>query len=151
MQPSTRWFGWIALIAPLHMSEQLLFGIGELAALKRILGVYYRWFQQPDYGTVVLVAVAGSLLFGLTYGILVGGLLKEISLSAWALIAIGEIHHIVESLRNLRRFASVLDCSGTQKESKFNRFRASSATNSGRVRSNASGGSLIRPNARTSE
>ena len=37
MQPSTRWFGWIALIAPLHMSEQLLFGIGELATLKRIL------------------------------------------------------------------------------------------------------------------
>jgi hypothetical protein len=80
------------------MGEQLLFGIGELATLKRILAVYYNWFQQPDYGTVALVAVAGSLLFGLTYGILAGGLLKEISLSLWALIAIAEIHHIVETI-----------------------------------------------------
>ncbi|HTS35910.1 MAG TPA: amidohydrolase family protein [Candidatus Solibacter sp.] len=102
MQPSTRWFGWIALIAPLHMCEQLIFGIGELAALKRILAHYYGWFRQPDYGTVLLVALFGSLMFGLTYGILAGGLLKEISLSVWALIAIGEVHHIIESLSALR-------------------------------------------------
>ena len=102
MQPSTRWFGWIALIAPLHMCEQLIFGIGELAALKRILAHYYVWFRQPDYGTVLLVALFGSLMFGLTYGILAGGLLKEISLSVWALFAIGEVHHIIESLSALR-------------------------------------------------
>ncbi|HTT24326.1 MAG TPA: amidohydrolase family protein [Candidatus Sulfotelmatobacter sp.] len=98
MQRSTRWFGWIALIAPLHMSEQLLFGIDELARLRRVLAVYYSWFQQPDYGTVVLVAVVGTLLLGLTYGILAGGLLKEISLSIWALLAVGEVHHIVETI-----------------------------------------------------
>ena len=102
MQPSSRWFGWIALIAPLHMFEQLIFGIGELAALKRILAHYYCWFQQPDYGTVLLVTLFGSLMFGLTYGILAGGLLKELSLSVWALIAIGEVHHIIESLNALR-------------------------------------------------
>src|SRR5215469_13904801 len=102
MQPSTRWFGWIALIAPLHMCEQLLFGIGELAALKRILAHYYLWFRQPDYGTVLLVTLFGSLMFALTFGILAGGLLKEIALSVWALIAIGEVHHIVESLSALR-------------------------------------------------
>ena len=102
MQLSTRWFGWIVLIAPLHMSEQVLFGIGELATLKRILAIYYRWFQQPDYGTVLLVAIGATLVLGLTYGILAGGLLKEISLSVWALIAIGEIHHIIESVSAFR-------------------------------------------------
>jgi len=87
---------------PLHMSEQMLFGIGELAMLKRILAHYYGWFQQADYGTVLLVALFGTLVVSLTYGILAGGLLKEISLSVWALIAIGEIHHIIESLSALR-------------------------------------------------
>jgi len=84
------------------MCEQLLFGIGELAALKHILAHYYCWFHQPDYGTVLLVTLFGSLMFGLTYGILAGGLLKEIALSVWALIAIGEVHHIIESLSALR-------------------------------------------------
>jgi len=98
MNNSTRWFGWIALTLPLHMSEQLLFGIGELAMLRRILAVYYRWFQQPDYGTVLLVTIVATLVVGLTYGILAGGLLKEIALSVWAAVAIGELHHIVESI-----------------------------------------------------
>jgi hypothetical protein len=90
------------------MSEQLLFGIGELATLKRILAVYYSWYRQPDYGTVVLVASVGTLIVGLTYGILVGGLLKEISLSLWALIAMGEVHHLIESLAALRYTAGTV-------------------------------------------
>jgi hypothetical protein len=44
----------------------------------------------------------GTLIVGLTYGILAGGLLKEISLSMWALLAIGEVHHITESFTALR-------------------------------------------------
>ena len=102
MKNTTRWFGWTALMLPLHMSEQLLFGIGELAMIRRILAGYYQWFQQPDYGTVLLVTIVGTLVVSLTFGILVGGLLKEIALSVWALIAIGEIHHIIESLAALR-------------------------------------------------
>jgi hypothetical protein len=102
MKSTTYWYGWTALMLPLHMSEQLMFGIGELAMLKRMLAIYYRWFHQPDYGTVVLVTIVGTLVVGLTYGILVGGMLREIALSIWALVAIGEIHHIVESVAVLR-------------------------------------------------
>jgi hypothetical protein len=31
------WFGWLVIIGPLHMCEQLLFGIDELYELKRQL------------------------------------------------------------------------------------------------------------------
>jgi hypothetical protein len=102
MKPTTHWFGWVAPMVPLHMSEQLLYGIGELATLKRILAVYHGWFQQPNYGTVLLVASVGTLIIGLTYGILAGGLMKKISLSVWALFAIDEVHHVIESLAALR-------------------------------------------------
>ena len=99
MKDTTRWFGWITFIAPIHMGEQMLFGVGELAALKKILAGYLAWFHQPDYGIVLLVAAIGTLIFGLTFGILVGGLAKEISLGFWAAIAVGEIHHVIETIR----------------------------------------------------
>jgi hypothetical protein len=43
------------------------------------------------------VTIVGTLVCGLTFGILVGGLLKEISLGVWSLVAIGEIHHLIET------------------------------------------------------
>jgi len=102
MKNTTRWYGWIALTLPLHMCEQMVFGIDELARLKRILAVYYHWFHQPDYGTVLLVTIIGTLFISLTYGILRGGTPREISLAVWALIAISEVHHLIESLIALR-------------------------------------------------
>jgi hypothetical protein len=84
---------------PLHMSEQLLFGIGELAIIRSFLVVYYYgWFREPDYGTVVLVTIVGTLVVGLTFGILLGGIWKRISLGVWALLAVSEMHHIVETI-----------------------------------------------------
>jgi hypothetical protein len=98
MKASTLWFGCTALMLPLHMSEQLLFGIGELAMIKHVLAAYYAWFQKPDYGTVILVAIVGTLVCALTFAILVGGIWKDISLEVWSMVAIGEAHHIIESV-----------------------------------------------------
>jgi hypothetical protein len=98
MKSTTRWFGWTAVMLPLHMGEQLLFGISELAALKRVIAGYLAWFRDPDYGIVLLVTAIGTLICGLTFGILVGGLARKISLGFWAAIAIGEVHHIIESV-----------------------------------------------------
>jgi hypothetical protein len=80
------------------MCEQLMFGIGELAVMKRVIAEYLGWFHQPDYGIVLLVAAMGTLIFGLTFGILVGGLAKDISLGFWAAIALGEVHHVIETI-----------------------------------------------------
>ena len=94
MKKSTRWFGWTVVLLALHLSEQLLFGIGELATLKRVPGVYYGWFAQPDYGTVVLVMVVGTLLNLLFLGMLRGGIWQRISASFFGLIGITEVHHL---------------------------------------------------------
>jgi Protein of unknown function with HXXEE motif len=96
------WFGWIVLINALHMLEQLMFGVGELANLKRILAVYYAWFPQPDYGTVVLVTIVSTLAFALIYGILAGGRRRQIAVGALALIALGEVHHFIETAQTGR-------------------------------------------------
>lgn len=92
------WFGWTVVLLALHMSEQLVFGIGELAAIKRILAVYYGWFLQPDYGTVVLVTVIGTLINLLFFGILCGGLWQRISVGVFGLIGITEVHHVIETI-----------------------------------------------------
>jgi len=98
MKNSTRWFGWIVVIAALHITEQLVFGIGELAQVKRMLAVYYGWFQQPDYGTVLLVAVVVTLVLSMMFGILVGGKWRTISLSFMGLLAMTEVHHLIDAI-----------------------------------------------------
>jgi hypothetical protein len=98
VKESTRWFGWTILMLPLHMGEQLLFGIGELTTLKHIIAGFLGLFHQPDYGIVVLVTAVATLVCGVTFGILLGGLAQEVSLSFWALVAIGEIHHLIETI-----------------------------------------------------
>jgi hypothetical protein len=97
MKDSTRWFGWIVVINALHMLEQLAFGIGELATLKRILAVYYGWFRQPDYGTVVLVLTVSTIVFSMIFAILTGGLWRDLSAGALSIVAIGEVHHVIET------------------------------------------------------
>jgi len=53
MQESTRWFRWTVVLLALHMSEQLMFGIGELAALNSgaqdPIGARFGWrcFRRP--------------------------------------------------------------------------------------------------------
>jgi len=98
MRASTRWFGWTALMLPLHMSEQLIFGIGELATMRRVLAVYYRWFQQPDCGTMVLVTITGTLILSLIFAILVGDRSRPIAVGILNLAALGEVHHLMETI-----------------------------------------------------
>ena len=66
-------FGWLVVVGPLHMGEQLLTGIEELQSIKQMLAVYLSWFADPDYGIVVLVTIIGTLFLVLSYCLLVGG------------------------------------------------------------------------------
>lgn len=97
MKRSTRWFGWIALITVLHMTEQLVFGLGELQNLKHMIGVWERWFQNADTATVVLVTIVAGLLYLAIFSILLGGRAKFVALVALNMAALGEVHHISES------------------------------------------------------
>src|SRR5262245_58673598 len=97
MKPSTRWFGWIALIAVCHMVEQLLFGLEELAKIKTALGGYYRLFANPDTATVLLATIGIGLVSLLVFAVLAGGRARFVALVLFNMVALTEIHHVVES------------------------------------------------------
>jgi hypothetical protein len=98
LNETARWIAAIAIINILHMSEQMMFGIGELATLKQILAGYYGWFRQPDYATVVLVTFASTLLFSLVLAVLADGVGRPIACGFVGLLAVSEIHHLIETV-----------------------------------------------------
>jgi hypothetical protein len=64
---------WMALLdAPAAHGGQLVFGVDEFYKLKRMPGAYYTLFPEPDYGTVVLVTIVGSLVNPLAFAFLCG-------------------------------------------------------------------------------
>jgi hypothetical protein len=97
-----RWFGWLVILAALHMTEQLLFGLDELQVIRRVLAVYLGWFRDPDYGTVLLVTAGVLLMLGSIYGALQRGRALVWVMGFFALLSISEVHHIVESIAQRR-------------------------------------------------
>jgi uncharacterized membrane protein YeaQ/YmgE (transglycosylase-associated protein family) len=98
MHTVTRWLGWLVVILPLHMIEQLLTGLDELATLRRVLAVYFGWFTNPDYGIVVLVTLVATLVNYLAYLIAKGGRGRLVSLGVFGFLGVNEIHHLVETV-----------------------------------------------------
>lgn len=93
-----RWFGWLVIIGPIHMSEQLLFGIDELYELKRFAAAFYGLFRNPDYASVVLVIFSFTIVNLIVYGLLVGGRWRRIALGVFAMVGLGEVHHVVKTV-----------------------------------------------------
>jgi hypothetical protein len=91
-------FGWLAIIGPLHMIEQLVFGIDELAELKPLLAGYYSWFADPDFATVLLVTIFGALFLLCVYGAAAGGRWLTAIATLIAIMCLGEIHHVVKAV-----------------------------------------------------
>ena len=87
-------FGLLVVVAPLHMGEQLLTGLDELYRLKAVLAVYLSWFDDPDYGIVVLVTIAGTLFLLLAYGLLLGGRARQLAIGLLGVLAVTESHHL---------------------------------------------------------
>ena len=104
MREIRRWFGWLVIIGPVHVGEQLLFGIDELTEIKRIVAVYYGWFRDPDCGTVVLVGITVTLVLLMVYGLLVGGRWPLIVAGFFGVVGVGEVHHLVKTLLHLSYF-----------------------------------------------
>jgi len=98
MEGIRRWFAWLVIIGPLHMAEQLLMGINELYEIKRFMAAYHSWFRDPDYGTVVLATIGGTLILLLAYGLLLGGRWRLLAVGFFGVLAVTEMHHIVKTL-----------------------------------------------------
>jgi len=98
LNATARWIGAIGIIDVLHLTEQMLFGLGELATLKKALVHYYTWFQQPDYGTVLLAMIASATLFSVICAAMAGGMGRVAAGGFVGVIAISEVHHLCETV-----------------------------------------------------
>lgn len=92
------WFGMLLFIGPIHMTEQLLFGLDELQELKTLVARYYGRFADPDIGTWWLVVMTATLVQLLMYGLLAGGRWRLAAAGFLGVFAISELHHIIRSM-----------------------------------------------------
>jgi hypothetical protein len=92
-----RLFLMLVLVAPLHMLEQFALGTTELARLNGALGAYASLFANAEQATAVLVTAVGAAFLLLAYGLLAGGTFRLLSTAVFAVIAMTEFHHIVET------------------------------------------------------
>ena len=92
-----RWFGILILIAALHMTEQLMTGLDELYMIRRVLSVFYGWFKNSDFATVLLVTIVVVFVLLLIYGVLLGGRPLLWVMTVFVVVSISEVHHIIES------------------------------------------------------
>jgi len=97
-----RWFGLLIVVAALHMTEQLIVGLDELYMLRRVLSGYYRWFKDADFATVLLVTILVLFVLTLLYGVLLGGRPLLWAMGFFVLIALSEVHHVIESIAQRR-------------------------------------------------
>lgn len=104
MKDIRRWFGWFIVVLVLHVTEQLIFGIDELKEVKTIGAVYYSWFSNPDYGSVVAIGGIVLLVQLLLFSTLAAGKWRFASFIFFGVSGIGESHHIVKTILHAAYF-----------------------------------------------
>jgi len=97
MNTSTRLYGWIKLLTVLHVGEQVMFGMQDVRALKRMLAAYDGCFRNAGNAAAVLLPTGVGLAMLTIHCILKGGRARFIALFVLGLPAIGELHHLVET------------------------------------------------------
>jgi hypothetical protein len=91
------WFGMLVLVGPLHMTEQLFFGLQEMDELKALLAGYYSNFANPNIGTWWLVVGVVTFLQVLIWGMLAGGRLRLAAAAFFGAFSVFELHHVFRS------------------------------------------------------
>src|SRR5262245_21477557 len=97
-------FLWAIALIPVHIVEQLLFGIDELYELRAQAWALVSWLPDPDYGIVVLVGATVTLVLSLCYGFMVGGLPRLIASAIFGFQFMVESHHIVKTIVHFEYF-----------------------------------------------
>ena len=99
MKSSTRLYAWLKLLAVLHIVEQMIFGMEDLYELKHIVWIYESWFSNTTTAMAVLVAIVMSLAALGVRCIISGGFARFITMFVLGLPTIGELHHVIETVR----------------------------------------------------
>ena len=96
-----RLFLLLTIVGPMHMAEQLLFGIEEFFSIKRCVASYYTWFEPAaaDHATVILITVVWTMTSLLFYALLHEGTPRLVVLGIFGLFGAQEVHHVVEALQ----------------------------------------------------
>ena len=99
MKPSTRLCAGLKFLAVLHITEQLLFGMQDLHDLQHMIAVYDRWTGNASAGLALLATIGTGLAVLMIRGILKGGSARFAAMFILGLPTIGELHHLVETMR----------------------------------------------------
>ena len=91
-------FALLVIVGPIHMIEQMVFGLDELQELKRFSAAYHGWFHDPDFGTVLLVTIAGATTLLMMYGLIAGERWQLMVIALLGFLSAGEVHHVVRTI-----------------------------------------------------
>ena len=98
MKRTQQLFLLASVMVPLHIVEQLLFGIDELYELQTMLSTAVNRFDDPDRATVVLVGLVVTMVLFFGYGFMAGGVPRLIAVAFFGLEFRVESHHIVKTI-----------------------------------------------------
>ena len=96
---STRLYAWLKLLAVLHIVEQMIFGMQDLYELQHVISKYESWFSSTTTAMVVLVTIVMALAALGARRIIGGGFARFVTMFILGLPTIGELHHVIETLR----------------------------------------------------
>jgi hypothetical protein len=102
----------LTIVGPMHMAEQLLFGIEEFFSIKKYVASYYTWFEPAaaDHATVILITVVWTMTSLLFYGLLREGAARLVVLAIFGLFGAQEVHHVIESFQTGAYDPGVVTC-----------------------------------------
>lgn len=103
-----RWFGLLVAIGPIHIAEQMMFGLDTLDELKGLTAGYYSLFSNPDVGTVMLVIITVTLVQSLLWATLAGGRWRLSVAAFFGFMGVAEGHHILQTIGRAAYFPGVV-------------------------------------------
>jgi hypothetical protein len=90
----------LGLIGPIHMIEQMIFGIDEFHMLRESLGSWYALFpaEAADHATVGLITIMGTVFTAMFVALSAGGRARLAVLGCFGVFGLTEVHHVIEAL-----------------------------------------------------
>jgi hypothetical protein len=107
-----RWFALLVLIGPIHVAEQLMFGLDTLYELRAMFAGYYSLFANPDVGTVLLVIFAVTLVQSFLLAVLASGRWRLLVAGFFGFMGLVEMHHLVQTVVQAKYFPGVVTSIG---------------------------------------
>lgn len=92
-----RWFSALVITGPIHMGEQMLFGLDTLNELKGVMAAYYSQFSNADVATVMLVISTVTIVQSLILAALAGGRWRLFVAGMFGIAGMGEAHHLIQT------------------------------------------------------